>query len=214
MRRPPQAVTTSYTGASVAQILKDLARHPVQLLLKRWNWKSAILSSTARSAVFFCVNLSAGSEAARAAFVTELIFRATTAGFYGALTQAFRCAHPPWTGTAAAMLLLPLTTHLLELLVHWLRGTAHLAASVVASIAFTSISTAFNLFAMRRGALIVGADSESIWSDLRSTPWLLLAFCRDGCGALGRLAALTINAAREVSAHRRARSRYPSPGPS
>jgi hypothetical protein len=42
--------------------------------------------------------------------------RCTTAGFYGALTQAFRDAHPPIAGTIAAMIILPIVTHLLEFL--------------------------------------------------------------------------------------------------
>ena len=51
-------------------------------------------------------------------------------------------------------------------------------ASIAASVAFTSLSTAFNLFAMRRGALIVGADSGSLWKDLQSMPAILVAFIR------------------------------------
>jgi hypothetical protein len=173
-------------AVSISQLLRDLVRHPVQHLVRRWNWKSAVLSSAIRSALFFAANLNAGLGAARAAFLTELVFRCATAGFYGALTQAFRRAQPAWTGMVAAMLLLPITTHLLELAVHWLRGTVNLAASLTVSVAFTSLSTCFNLFAMRRGALIVGAASDSIWTDLGRTPRILLAFIGEGCGALGR----------------------------
>jgi hypothetical protein len=172
---------------SIRDVLLDLVRDPMTHLVLRWNWKSAILSSAIRSTLFFAANLSAGPDAARAAFFTELAFRCITAGFYGALTQAFRRAHPAWTGTVGAMVLLPLTTHLLEFLVHWLRGTAHLAASVTVSVAFTWLSTCFNLFAMRRGALIVGAGSASIWNDLARTPRLVGAFLAEGWDALGRL---------------------------
>src|SRR5262249_45581327 len=110
------------------------------------------------------------------AFLTELVFRCCTAGFYGAVTQAFRDAQPPLAGTLAAMIILPASTHLLEFVVHWLRGTVRLADSIALSIAFPALSTAFNLFVMRRGALVVGADSQSIWSDLRRMPLLTAAF--------------------------------------
>jgi hypothetical protein len=178
---------TNAEGLTVGQILAGLVRHPVPRLVRRWNWKSALLSSIVRSALFFWANLDAGAAAARAALLTELLLRGTTAGFYGALTQAFRPARPEWAGTLAALLVLPAASHLGEFGVHWLGGTPRLAASIGASVTFTVVSTAFNLFAMRRGALIVGAGSDSIWSDLRRTPRLLVAFVGVGCGAIHRI---------------------------
>jgi hypothetical protein len=179
-------------GLSIAQILGTLIRHPVTSLVRRWNWKSAVMSSMIRGTLFFATNLSAGFAAARAAFLTELLFRSVMAGFFGALTQAFRHASPAWTGTAAAMVLLPVTTHLLEFAVHWLRGTERLAASIAISVALTAVSTCFNLFAMRRGALIVGADSDTLWNDLLRTPRLFAAFVADALRSLGRSARRTV----------------------
>lgn len=161
---------------SVGQVLAALVRHPGQRLARRWNWKSAVLSSGFRSILFFLANLSAGWGAAVAAMVTELGFRGTTAGFYGALTQAFRHATPHWLATLTVMGLLPAATHTVELLVHWLRGTERLQESIIASVCFTIVSTLFNLFAMRRGALIVGDGRASLLQDLRSMPRLVIAF--------------------------------------
>lgn len=135
-----------------------------------------MLSSLVRSSLFFAATLGAGVHAAQAAFLTELVLRGTTSGFYGALTQAFREVKPVWRGTVGAMVLLPFSTHLLEFVVHRLRGTERLSAGMAASIAFTVISTSFNLYAMRRGALVVGADSASLWSDLRRMPRLIAGF--------------------------------------
>ena len=148
------------------------------MLLRRWNWKSAVLSSLIRSGLFFIANLGAGFSAARSAFLTELLFRSTTAGFYGALTQAFRDVRPIWTGTVAGMVLLPVTTHLLEFVVHYLRGTERLGASIGLSVAFTALSTSFNLYAMRRGALTVGDGSQSLRRDLLGLPRLIVDFTR------------------------------------
>jgi len=167
---------TQVNERSIGGIVWRLARHPYQHVVRRWNWKSAVLSAIVRSVLFFAANLSAGAEAARAAFLTELVFRCCTAGFYGAVTQAFRDAQPPLAGTLAAMLILPASAHLLEFVVHWLRGTVRLADSIALSIAFTALSTVFNLFVMRRGALVVGADSQSLWCDLRRMPLLTAAF--------------------------------------
>jgi hypothetical protein len=87
-----------------------LLREPVQRLLYRWNWKSAVLSSLLRATLFFATNLTAGLPAAFAAMRTELVFRAITSGFYGALTENFREAEPAWAATITVMILLPSRT--------------------------------------------------------------------------------------------------------
>lgn len=161
---------------SLGDVLTGLVRHPIARLVWRWNWKSALLSSGSRAALFFGANLSAGLDAAVAAMLTELIVRGGTAGFYGALTQAFSRATPRWAGTLAALVVLPVTGHGLELVAHWLRGTENLAASIMVSCLFTVVSTLFNLFAMRRGALIVGEGRASLGQDLRRMPRLIAAF--------------------------------------
>jgi hypothetical protein len=174
--------TTSLENAStdvretVGSVLLSLVRSPGRRLILRWNWKAAVLSAIFRSTLFFVTNLAAGLGAALAAMLTELGFRGSTAGFYGALTQAFRHAQPPWLATLTVMLLLPAVTHLVELLVHWSRGTERLAASIIVSCFFTALSTVFNLFAMRRDALIVGDGRASLAEDLVRMPRLALDF--------------------------------------
>lgn len=161
---------------SIATVVTDLLRDPGRILLRGWNWKSAILSPLFRGSLFFLTNFSEGIEAASAALVTEFLFRAAFSGFYGAMTEAFRNARPRWAATLTVMALLPFANHSVELLVHWLRHTPALFESIVASMACTSISTAFNLFAMRRGVLIVGAQRQSLLSDLIRMPALILSF--------------------------------------
>lgn len=163
-----------------------IVRHPMDALLRRWNYKSALLSALCRGQLFFLANLAAGVDAALAAFVTEACFRSATAGFYGALTQAFRRVSPPAHGLAGAVVLLPLVAHTLELLVHWAAGTARLATSIGASVAFSAVTTSFSLFAMRAGAFVVGEGSRPLADDLRAVPRLLRAYAgsiRRLCGA-------------------------------
>lgn len=161
---------------SVSAVMWWIALHPWDALGRRWNYKSAVLSSLLRASLFFAVNLTEGRDAAVAAMTTELCFRFATAGFYGAMTQAFRRVEPAVAGTLAALVVLPLCAHALELLVHWWRGTAALGTSIVASIVFTGVSTTFNLFAMRRGALVVGHGRQSLLSDLAAMPRLIVLF--------------------------------------
>lgn len=161
---------------TIPAVLHRIFCQPRTYLLARWNWKSAVTSSAFRAILFFCVNLTAGYPAARAAFLTELVFRGITSGFYGALTEAFRDAEPPWAAAVSVMLLLPVANHSVEFLVHWLRGTQRLGASIVASMIFTAFSSLFNWYAMRRGALIVGQGKRPLLEDLARMPRLVVDF--------------------------------------
>jgi hypothetical protein len=165
---------------TLGQAIRRILQNPSETFFRQWNWKSAVLSSLFRANIFFTANLTAGRKAAVAAAITELIFRLSTSGFYGALTQSFRRVQPAWVGAAAAAALLPVVSHSIELLVHWLRGTVNLKTSIAASICFTAISTVFNWYVMRRGALVVGEGEASIWSDLARMPMLLAEFFRAG----------------------------------
>jgi len=162
--------------ATIGSVVRSVLTRPRELLIRRWNWKSALLSSVIRAVLFFVTNLPAGGRAALAAAGAELIFRGATSGFYGAMTEAFARVSPAWAATVAATVLVPTVSHTLELFVHLLRGTPRLVSSVVASIVFTVISTAFNLFAMRRGLLIVGDGRRSLCSDLLHMPALVGEF--------------------------------------
>lgn len=132
-------------------------------------------------------NLSAGWSSAAGAGGAELIYRILTAGFYGALTQSFRAAEPVWTANVTVMILLPLLQHSIEFVIHATRGTPNLAASITASVCCTAISTLFNLYAMRRGALVVGSGAGSITDDLKRMPRLIGGFAAAGPLAIWRM---------------------------
>ena len=161
---------------TVRDALLALIHHPRARLLGRWNWKAALTSSIGRGTLFFCANLMRGFEAAQAAFLTELVLRAATSGFYGTVTQTFRSVEPRRDATLAAVVLLPGLSHSVELIVHWFRGTEALGLSIGASVVLTVVSTAFNLHVMRHGVLTVGAGSQSLAADLGKLPGLILSF--------------------------------------
>lgn len=168
--------TLPKTSVTVGHVFGQLVRHPVRSLLHRWNWKSAVLSTILRASLFFAANLSAGLPAAVAAMNTEFLFRGVTSGLYGALTEAFREADPPWAAAVTVMILLPIANHSMEFLIHWVRGTQKLLPSILASVILTAISTLFNFYAMRRGALIVGSGRLSLRDDLLRLPRLFVDF--------------------------------------
>lgn len=108
--------------------------------------------------------------------LVEFAYRGVTSGFYGAITQAFRRVEPPWLAGIVAGIMLPLLSHSLEFGVHYLCGTPKLRASFVSSLCFTVLSTTFNLYAMRRGALLVCSGAGSLMSDFRLMPRLITGF--------------------------------------
>jgi hypothetical protein len=172
---------------TVGGVFHGLIRHPAKHLIHRWNWKSAVLSSLLRAAIFFFSNLVPGWHAAVGALLAELALRAATSGFYGAITEAFSEARPVWAGMAAAMVVLPVVNHTLEFLVHWLRGTPKLGISITASILFTVCSTAFNVYAMRHGAFTVGSKSRPLREDMKRILPLLGQFLLTGPRAIFRV---------------------------
>ncbi|HEY6328167.1 MAG TPA: hypothetical protein VI756_02440 [Blastocatellia bacterium] len=153
-----------------------MARSPRERVLKQWNWKAALLSSVMRGSIFFSVNLFASLAAALSALGTELVFRPVISGFYAGVTQSFRSTSPSWTGTLIVIIVLPAINHVVELSIHWARGTQKLGASVVVSVLFSVLSGLFNIFAMRRNVLIVGEGRRSLLDDLRRVPLVLVAF--------------------------------------
>jgi len=146
-----------------------------------------VLSPLFRSQIFMAVNLGAGWKAALGAMAAEFAYRSLAAGFFGALTQAFRGADPAWLAGFTVAVLLPVVSHSIELLVHWSRGTPNLWASILASVGFTAVSTVFNWYAMRKGVFVVGEGSASLATDLRIVPRLLFDFVICGPRALWRI---------------------------
>ena len=170
---------TSFRGA-----ISLLLHHPGELLIRRWNWKSALTSALIRGSIFFFTNLTAGFEAASATFLVEFSWRCVTSGFWGSLTQIFRTVKPIYVANLTVMLGLPLMAHAIEFTIHFLRGTPNLRLSILASIAFSALSTFFTLFAMRRGALVVGEGQDSFLHDLARMPRIIFEFLISGPRAI------------------------------
>ena len=157
------------------EILFDLLLHPAKVL-RMWNWKSAALSIILRGPIFLIASARRGWEAAAAALITEAIFCAVTAGFYGTLVQAIRNARPKWVTGLLITVLIPAGFQGLEYGMHYVRGTPHLQGAEIASVITSALSALFNWYAMRRGALLVGGEGGNFGGDLRRMPLLILNF--------------------------------------
>ena len=185
--QPEPADADDDHAPTIGAVFRRLAHDPMELLVRRWNWKAALFSSMFRGAIFFIANFSAGFDAAVGAMLAEFTYRAITAGTYGAMMQAFRKARPAWAATGIVMVGIPAISHLIEFMVHWLRGTPNLGTSIVASISFTALTTLYNMHMMRRGVMVVGRDGGgSLLNDIKQFPRITISFVTSGFGFLER----------------------------
>jgi hypothetical protein len=173
-------------GKPVAAVWADLLRRPDIYLVARWNWKSAMTSALIRGGIYFFSNLSSGFASATSAMLVEFSYRTLLSGAYGSVTQALRDGEPEWAATWSATAVLPLTGHLIEFTIHYLRGTPHLRRSLIASVTFSVLSILFNSYAMRRGVLITGREGESLGRDFLQMPRMIAGFIAAGPQALWR----------------------------
>jgi hypothetical protein len=160
----------------LATVVRNIVRHPVNQLIRRWHWKNAVLSAALRSALFFVATIPNGPAAALRAALTESALCVPMVGVLGALIQAFHDAKPIWASTLIVTVVMPSISQVVELGVHRATRTPSLNASEPLSMALSVLSSALTLFVMRRGALLVGEDGAGIHEDVARLPQLVLEF--------------------------------------
>ena len=178
------------SNISVGDVFRSLARHPTQII-KRWNWKSAVMGALLRASFYFVVYKASRESwlVTFTAIVVEFGFRFFTSGVSGALVQSFRRANPVWLATLIVTVSLPLFGHAVEYVTHYMQEAYFsdvFAASqnkgrqkaFAVSVLFSVLSALFSIFMMRSGVLLVGAGEEtnSFLKDLRKMPSLVLQF--------------------------------------
>lgn len=163
--------------SSLSDVARYILRHPVEMLVRRWNWKTAAMSGAMRGAIYFFTHLTLGWRAALSAMSVEFVFRTFNTGALSSISQAFRRVRPQWKANAVVMLAFPTYSHIIEYLLHVLNGDQNVNRSIVVSIMFSALSAIFNLFTLRRGAFLVkDAEQKSLWKDLRSMPRIFAEF--------------------------------------
>ncbi len=167
----------------VMAVTANLFRHPIDALIWRWNWKAAVLSALLRAPIFFFSYLfkKDGLKLAVGAAVAQSIFRLIFGGVNGAIIQSYSKVEPAWHAVLTIPLILAAMSHLIEYVVQAFydsqTGGSGTGRAIFFSVIVSAISAVFNLFAMRRGALLVKDESQqSIWRDLYRMPWLALEF--------------------------------------
>ena len=172
-----EVVENSPAPHRVVDVFRYLVRHPVEMLVWRWNWKAAICSGIIRSMIYLFTHLKLGWRAALGAMSIEFFFRLVVSGASGSLVQAFHNAAPVWLATLCIMIMLPAFSHMIEFTLHTLNGDVNKGKAIVISISFSIVSAVFNLFAMRRDALLVNdARAQSLGQDFVQMPKIVFEF--------------------------------------
>lgn len=173
----------SASHPTVATVFSDIIRNPFDVI-RRWNWKSALFSSMIRAAFSFWIYISRGEgfNDSLGVGAAQVAFRMFLSGISGALIQSFRLVKPAWHGLIAVLLVIPLVSHIIEFSIlrayDYYAGTDSSKEAVLISIAFSFLSAVFNLYAMWRGAMIVGGEgeSQSLWQDIKRLPRIIGEF--------------------------------------
>jgi len=175
---------------SVRDVCINVIRHPLQLIT-RWNWKAVLLAVIVRAAIYLVVYTISKESTVTilTAVVFEAISRFLTTGVAGALVQSFRKATPIWLANLIVSVLLPAFSHTVEYLTHYTQEHYYsdmFAASQNSgrektfpiSVLFSVVSVLFNLYAMRNGALLVGAGeaTQTLRKDFTQIPALIWKF--------------------------------------
>jgi glycosyltransferase involved in cell wall biosynthesis len=167
----------------LGSVSRKLLRHPFKEVILRWNWKSAILSALLRSPIFFTAYLAQkqGLWIATGAMLVQFTFRTFFGGVNGAILQAFSKVSPAWHAIITVPLVLAFFSHVAEFLIQSgydrFTGSQGKGGAVIFSVGISIVSALFNLFAMRRGLLLVRDESsQSLWRDLKQMPLIALEF--------------------------------------
>ncbi len=172
-----EVVEDSPSPHRVLDVFRYLVRHPIEMLVWRWNWKAAFLSGVMRSSIYLFTHIKQGWRAALGAMSVEFAFRLIVSGASGSLVQSFHRATPIWLATLCVMILLPAFSHLIEFTLHTLNGDVNKGKAIIISISFSIVSAIFNLFAMRRNTLLVKDKNEQpLWKDMVRMPGIVGEF--------------------------------------
>jgi hypothetical protein len=151
-----------------------------------WNWKSAVLSVMLRVPVFLAVTIRHGITAIAGAVLLEAGICAFNAGWYAGVVQILRNRKPVWLVATVITVVLPIAGQILEYTAHVWHRTPHRVVAVIVSSVLGAISSLFNWYAMKQGALLTGSEQSSFGSDLRRIPLLIYRFLLLGPRWIGR----------------------------
>lgn len=143
---------TSCTPAEAPQS----GRESLARLILQWNWKTAVLCAIVRTGIFLAPGLWGRHPVLGRTVVAEYLYALIVSGFYGTVTQTYCRAEPRQVFTALLLVGIPVSNHVLELVMHRAFDIPTGFVSMTLTYAFTMASTLFSIYVMRLGYLTTG----------------------------------------------------------
>jgi len=170
--------------------MSQAGRHPfVAQALTCWNWKCALLSATARSAVYLAAMMRPGLHGRVAIVLVEIAYVTLTAGLYAGLQQQALGLRSRLLGNLIVVVGVPGVAQAFDWLSHRAVGATPPGKATIAVCVFALISALFHLHVMRRGAFLTGHSGRSLVNDFRRMPGLIVQFVAMPFAYLGALPA-------------------------
>jgi len=162
---------------------------PFAQALGFWNWKCALLSASARSAVYLAAMARTGLRGGLSNVLVEMAYVTLTAGLYAGLQQKALDFRNRLVGNLAIVPGVPGLAQALDWLIHRAAGAAAPARATLAVCVFAALSALFHLYVMRRGVFLTGRGGGSLGEDFRRIPRLAAGFVLSSAVFLGALPA-------------------------
>jgi hypothetical protein len=165
-----------------------------------WNWKVAMMTAVLRGSACVLALRHMEHHARNHFGAVEAAFVLLTSGFFSALQQQSLHIRSERLAWFTCVVVIPLTSLSCDAGLHfWLDGrdTRQLG---LAALAFTLVSATFHWHIIRNGALLVGEESHSFFTDLKRIPRLTLSYCIVPVMALWRLASVFVRRGEETLA--------------
>jgi hypothetical protein len=175
-----QSPTPPTPRVSIRQALQPFLRDPWGRIVLHWNAKAALLSAMTRGIIFLIASAKSHHHGRSSGALAEAAWGALNAGVFGTFTQSLRFAEPQWAAELLVACAFPLMFQIGDFCFHAALGTQKFLVGMISSAVFTALSAAFNLYIMRRGTLLNGAEGKPFVQDLAALPRLILHFVASG----------------------------------
>lgn len=145
-------------------------------VLSCWNWKCALVSASARSAVYLVAMARNGERGSMAVVLVEMAYVALTSGLYAGLQQKALGIRSRMLGNALIVFGVPWLGQAFDWLAHRAAGAPTPTRATVAVLFYATVSALFHLYVMRRGAFLTGREGRPLRNDFRRIPKLIGGF--------------------------------------
>src|ERR1700692_3185824 len=162
MPLPSQPPLPSSPRVSIRQALQPLLSNPWRRIVLCWNAKAALLSAMTRGIIFLVASAKSHHHGRSSGALAEAVWGALNAGVFGTFTQSLRFAEPKWAAELLIAFAFPVMFQIGDFCFHAALGTQKFLIGMISSAVFTALSAAFNLYVMRRGTLLTGAEGKAL----------------------------------------------------